>query len=257
MFEFISLFSGVGGLDKGLEDAGMKCVVQVEIDDFCNNVLERHWPNVLRYKDVKECGSHNLPHVDMICGGFPCQDLSISRFGSHLGLKGKNSSLVYEFARICNEIQPRWVLIENVMAIRKFIPAIKTIFNEWEFEDADLKASDFGAYTRRKRTFLVGHFGKRSRRKVFDFPKVGKSTFQSGGYEDVLPMCLPWKGGPSLERLGSCLVENTQINSTRIRKSNGISRRMDGHRYLALGNAVPVLMSFWIGKNILISDKYE
>lgn len=71
--KFISLFAGIGGLDLGLERAGMECVAQVEIDDFCQKVLTKHWPNVPKFKDVKDVGKHNLPTADLICGGFPCQ----------------------------------------------------------------------------------------------------------------------------------------------------------------------------------------
>ena len=68
-----SLFSGIGGLELGLEWAGLGPVKwQVEIDDYCLKVLEKHWPDVKRYKDVKEVGKHNLEPVDLICGGFPC-----------------------------------------------------------------------------------------------------------------------------------------------------------------------------------------
>ncbi len=71
--KFISLFAGIGGLDLGLERAGMECVAQVEIDDFCQKVLTKHWPDVPKFKDVKDVGKHNLPAADLICGGFPCQ----------------------------------------------------------------------------------------------------------------------------------------------------------------------------------------
>ena len=88
---FGSLFAGIGGFDLGLERAGMECVWQVEIDDFCNRVLEKHWPHVKRYRDVHDVGEHNLERVDLICGGFPCQDISNS--GSKRGINGERSGL--------------------------------------------------------------------------------------------------------------------------------------------------------------------
>ena len=69
---FGSLFAGVGGIDLGFERAGMQCKWQVEIDDDAGRVLDMHWPNVRRFKDVREVGKHNLEAVDVICGGFPC-----------------------------------------------------------------------------------------------------------------------------------------------------------------------------------------
>jgi len=68
---FGSLFAGIGGMDLGLERAGMECRWQVEIDDYCNKVLAKHWPNVPRFRDVCEVGVSNLEPVDLIAGGFP------------------------------------------------------------------------------------------------------------------------------------------------------------------------------------------
>ena len=107
--KFISLFAGIDGLDLGLERAGMECVAQVEIDDFCQKVLTKHWANVPKYKDVRDVGKHNLPTAELICGGFPCQDVSLA--GKRKGLEGKRSTLWSEFFRIACEVQPRWVII--------------------------------------------------------------------------------------------------------------------------------------------------
>lgn len=70
--KFGSLFSGIGGMDLGLERAGMECIWQVEIDPFCRKVLTKHWPNVPKFNDVREVGKHNLERPDLIAGGFPC-----------------------------------------------------------------------------------------------------------------------------------------------------------------------------------------
>ena len=89
--QFGSLFAGIGGFDLGFERAGMKCMWQVEIDKQCQSVLKRHWPDVNReVVDVREFGraSCSLP-IDLICGGFPCQNLSVA--GSRVGLGGKES----------------------------------------------------------------------------------------------------------------------------------------------------------------------
>ncbi len=72
-----SLFSGIGGLELGLEmTGGFETKWQVEIDDYATRVLAKHWPEVTRYKDVRSVTSGNITHVDLICGGFPCQDSS-------------------------------------------------------------------------------------------------------------------------------------------------------------------------------------
>lgn len=110
--KFGSLFTGVGGFDLAFERAGMECAWQVEFDKSKRRVLEQHYPNTLRITDVREAGSNNLGAVDLICGGFPCQDLSVA--GRRAGLAGERSGLWFEFHRIITELLPEWVVIENV-----------------------------------------------------------------------------------------------------------------------------------------------
>ena len=162
-FTFGSLFAGIGGLDLGLERAGMHCTWQVETNDYCNRVLERHWPNVRRYGDVRECGRHNLEPVDLICGGFPCQD--VSHAGKRKGLKeGTRTGLWYEFARIIRELRPRWVLAENVPGLlstdsgRGMGAVLGDLAAcgcdaEWDC----IPAAAFGAPHLRYRVFIVAH----------------------------------------------------------------------------------------------------
>lgn len=111
-----SLFSGIGGLELGLERAGLgETVWQVESDPFCRSILEKHWPDAERFEDVKEVGSNTLAPVDLICGGFPCQDISTA--GKRAGISGRRSGLWTEYARIIREIRPRFVVVENVAAL--------------------------------------------------------------------------------------------------------------------------------------------
>lgn len=113
MESFISLFAGIGGFDRGLEAAGMKCVGQVERDKDCLRILERHWPGKERCTDVKEVTKSTFfVRPQLVCGGFPCQDVSVA--GRRVGLSGERSGLWWEFRRIIAELLPPWVLIENV-----------------------------------------------------------------------------------------------------------------------------------------------
>jgi len=112
---FGSLFAGIGGFDLGFERAGMSCKWQVEIDDYANRVLEKHWPDVHRERDIRECGRHNLGPVSIIVGGFPCQDISYAGRGA--GLDGERSGLFFEAIRLVRELQPRCVVLENVAAL--------------------------------------------------------------------------------------------------------------------------------------------
>lgn len=110
-----SLFAGIGGFDLGFERAGFQTVWQVEINEWARKVLAKNFPHAERYADIRECGRHNLKPVDVICGGFPCQD--ISNAGLRAGIEGERSGLWSEFARVINELQPKYVLIENVAAL--------------------------------------------------------------------------------------------------------------------------------------------
>ena len=112
---FGSLFAGIGGFDLGFERAGMICKWQVEINDYAIKVLTKHWPSVHRERDIRECGQHNLQRVDVICGGFPCQDISYAGLGA--GLDGERSGLFFEALRVVCELQPRAVVLENVAAL--------------------------------------------------------------------------------------------------------------------------------------------
>jgi hypothetical protein len=114
---FGSVFSGIGGMDLGLERAGIECRWQIEISEFCKKVLSRHWPKVKRYDDIRKVHGNQLESVDLVCGGFPCEDISLAS-GIGSGIVGERSGLWSELARILGETRPRFALIENVPALR-------------------------------------------------------------------------------------------------------------------------------------------
>jgi DNA (cytosine-5)-methyltransferase 1 len=110
---YLSLFSGIGGFDAGLDRAGFRCVGQVECDPAATKVLAHRWPAVPQFKDVRFIHAGTIAvRPDLICGGFPCQDLSVA--GRRAGLAGERSGLWGEFRRIIADLAPAWVLIENV-----------------------------------------------------------------------------------------------------------------------------------------------
>lgn len=156
--KFGSLFSGIGGLDLGLERAGMQCAWQVEIDPYASRVLAKHWPSVPRFSDVRAVGAHNLPAVDLICGGFPCQD--ISRAGKRVGIDGERSGLWSEFARIIRQLRPRFVLVENVAALlgRGLGRVLGDLADlGFDAEWSVLSACALGAPHLRERVFIVAY----------------------------------------------------------------------------------------------------
>ena len=108
---FGSLFAGVGGFDLGFERAGMECKWQVEIDPLCRSVLERHWPAVTRYADIREVRWDDVERVEVVCGGFPCQPVSVA---GKRRAQEDDRWLWPEFARCIGELRPRYAVMENV-----------------------------------------------------------------------------------------------------------------------------------------------
>ena len=166
-----SLFAGVGGIDLGLDESGLDCLFQVEIDEHCQQTLSYHWPNVPKFRDIKDVNGYDLPFVDVITFGSPCQDLSIA--GKHAGLDGERSGLFFEATRIIKEMReksngqyPKWSIWENVtgalssnagadfgQALREMDEA-GACFSEW----AVLDARYFGVAQRRRRVYLLSVF---------------------------------------------------------------------------------------------------
>jgi len=153
---FGSLFAGIGGIDLGFERAGLECKWQVEIDDYATRVLAKHWPNVRRHNDVRTWPQPDTERVDVIAGGFPCQDIRYA--GKGAGLAGARSGLFYEAMRIVREVGPRFVVLENVAALltRGLDQVLGTLASlgydcEWDC----VPASSFGAPHYRNRIFIV------------------------------------------------------------------------------------------------------
>jgi len=116
MLTVLDIFSGIGGFSLGLErTGGFKTVAFCEIDPFCRKVLRKHWPDVPIFEDVTKLRGEDVGPVDVIAGGFPCQDISTAGRGE--GIEGSRSGLWKEFARLIGEIRPRYVIVENVSAL--------------------------------------------------------------------------------------------------------------------------------------------
>jgi DNA (cytosine-5)-methyltransferase 1 len=165
---FLSLFAGVGGFDLGLERAGMHCAGQVEINPTARRILARRFPEVPRHDDVRTTigwwQAEPRPGVDLVCAGFPCQDLSTA--GRRAGLAGERSGLFFDLARTVGALHPRWVLLENVPGLlssnrgRDFGTVLDTLAElgyglAWRVLDSRF----FGVPQRRRRVFVVGCLG--------------------------------------------------------------------------------------------------
>lgn len=236
---FGSLFAGIGGFDLAFERAGMKCRWQVEINPFASKVLEKHWPNVKRWRDIREFQPGMQHRVDVICGGFPCQD--ISNAGTGKGLEGERSGLWSEYFRIISVLRPRYVVVENVSALlRRGIDRVcgdlASIF--YSVEGQTFCASDFALPHRRERICLVAYSDQ-----------IVRSERQRMGLI---------ADGPS-EVFGTDAAERTSVRVQTadhfIGVDDGVSRELYGPRAECLGNAVVPPAFEWIAGLIIKHDQ--
>lgn len=171
-----SLFTGIGGFDLGFDRAGLQGMWQVERDKDCNRVLDKHWPGIQRGTDVREVVTSRFGAVNVICGGFPCQDVSVA--GKRKGLAGERSGLWREFHRIVAEFKPRFCVIENVPGLFSsnggidFLVIIRGLEElgysvAWAVLDSQYR----GVAQRRDRVFVVGSLGNGSCAEILFEPE--------------------------------------------------------------------------------------
>jgi DNA (cytosine-5)-methyltransferase 1 len=167
----LDLFSGIGGFSLGLERAGMRTVAFCEREPFCRQVLAERWPGIPCYDDVRTLTADRLAadgiNVDAICGGFPCQDISVA--GSGAGLGGARSGLWSEYARLIGELRPRYVIVENVSALLS--RGLDRVLGDlaalgYDAEWHCIPASAVGAPHRRDRIWIVAYPGRPEWREV-------------------------------------------------------------------------------------------
>lgn len=230
MMKVGSLFAGIGGFDLGLERAGFEIAWQVEIDPYCQRVLAKHWPNVQRYGDIQSVDWGTVEPVDVLCGGFPCQDISLA--GKGAGLAGERSGLWFEYAKAIEALKPRYVIIENVAALRsrgldQVLGALAALGYDAEWHV--LSACQFGAPHTRERLFVVA------------YPQgsglEGYRTLALRTWEAFSPVCNSAAGRP------------WSTESRPVGVAHGISHRVD--RLRGLGNAIVPQIAEWLGRQIM------
>lgn len=240
---FGSLFAGIGGFDLGFERAGMKCVWQVEKHPARVGVLRKFW-NVPIHEDITTFPPSNrfFTRPDVICGGFPCQDISYCGLGA--GIEGERSGLWYEYLRTINHFRPGIVVVENVPALLargmdRVLGGLSALGYDAEWDC--LPASAFGAYHERDRVFILA------------YPQS-----LNGRSYDLLEACREW--GPSLQsrRLSGLRVaaDCWQHPEKRLRCEPGLDRlvqRVPGalDRLEGCGNSVYPEVAEWIGRRIV------
>lgn len=267
-----SLFSGIGGFDLGLERAGMSVKWQVEIDPYCNRVLAKHWPTVRRYGDITAVDWSTVEPVDLLCGGFPCQDISLA--GKGAGLSGARSGLWSEYIKAIDALKPRYILIENVAALRS--RGLDQVLREiaalgYDAEWHCIPASAVGAPHRRDRVWIVAyakHSGSQRYRPECELGK-GSEEVKAGGGGHVADAFLQqrhrwsdgvgwWEREPqeTVRALGERGREEDGLSISESllgRVAYGVPSRVD--RLRGLGNAVVPQIVEALGKMILTHSR--
>lgn len=266
-----SLFAGIGGFDLGLERAGMRVRWQVEIDPYCQRVLAKHWPDVTRYGDIRAVDWSTVEPVDLLCGGFPCQDISFA--GKGAGLAGERSGLWFEYAKAIEVLKPRYVLIENVSALRsrgldQVLGSLAALGYDAEWHC--IPACAVGAPHRRDRVWIVANASRAGGRargqsdstrqeiayRGAEMADAECERLQGGGEN--------WSGERSTGLCGRAWKNKEQdIYQARSgwwstepavgRVAHGIPHRVD--RLRGLGNAIVPQIATFLGERILAYDQ--
>ena len=242
----LDLFSGIGGFSLGLERAGMETVAFCEFDEHAQKVLRKHWPGVPIHSDIRELDAKQYRGtVDVICGGFPCQDLSTA--GKQVGFSGERSSLYGEMLRVIGECMPRYAIFENVTGLLtgdsgrwfgQFLYDLAQIGFDAEWHC--VSASDIGAQHHRDRVWVIAYpCGSRS--------KVGlarQNVRQEG--DTRISINLSNEIRRARRKPG---MEGWSIEPNVGRVANGVPNR--AHRLKQLGNAVVPQIPEAIGRAIM------
>ncbi len=194
MLDFISVCAGIGGIDLGFESVGMRCVAQIEIDDYATKILEARWPNIPRFRDIRRTSARTLPSAQVLAGGIPCQPHSVS--GKRQGMHDERD-LWPEFFRLLVNTQPRYAVIENVVGIttsnngEHFGRILKEMAAAgYDAEWVRLRASQIGARHRRERVWIVAYpTGDKLQGRSLRAAQRGQNT-RKNNYQDYCSLVL-------------------------------------------------------------------
>jgi DNA (cytosine-5)-methyltransferase 1 len=258
--KFLSLFAGIGGIDLGLERAGMTCRGQCEIDAYGRAILARHWPDVWRWDDVRTLnGSLIREHcgpIELIAGGFPYQD--ISNFGYRVGIDGARSGLWRDFHRLIGEVRPRFALMENVAALlergmgRVLGDLAEIGFDaEWRVLDARF----FGVPQVRRRVFILAYPAGSRVEPILDSDAVDVERGAAGvdATRNRPADAHDQAGQPCPLSLHPDAVRTALLDDRRSRMDGRISDWVAG--YKGIGNSVVPQVAEYIGRLILAAER--
>lgn len=221
----------------------MVCKWQVEIDEYANRVLAKHWPNVRRWPDVRTWPQPDTERVDVICGGFPCQDISYAGLGA--GLDGARSGLFFEVIRVVQQLQPRVVVLENVAALlTRGLDRVLGSLAEIGF-DAEwhcIPAAAVGAPHRRDRVFIIATNANRNN------DPSAKNAIGINSRIDHSIHFVEWHSRNEQLARGRRVIRRDTYAGI-VRAVHGIPHRVD--RLRGLGNAVVPQVAEFIGRRIV------
>jgi len=279
----LDLFSGIGGFSLGLERAGMETVAFCEIEPYCQKVLRKHWPDVPIYEDVRDVSkdrleSDGITGIDVITGGFPCQDISVA--GAQAGIEGERSGLWGELCRVIGDIRPRFAIVENVTALisgdsGKWFGRVLGDLAEigYDCEWHCIPASELGAHHHRDRVWVIAYPNGLGGRELFSKKRQTIRKQLIGNGEDGRAWVISdtmYKRLQGREKQGSLKESRERCNQfspgqicgfgalksvePSVRGGfNGLPRRVD--RLKGLGNAVVPQIPELIGRAIM--ETYE
>jgi DNA (cytosine-5)-methyltransferase 1 len=239
----IDLFSGIGGFSYGFEATGeFSTVVFVENNDFCQRILQKHWPDIPIYGDIKELSFTGV-QADVVVGGFPCQDVSIAAQGDKRSILGDRSGLWTEYRRVIKEVRPNWVVIENVAALqnRGLIQILRQLTElgydaEWHI----IPAHSVGFPHTRKRIWIIAHSNRHRVERDCPFPLQGLSRLSRG--QNMRGFAEFWRG-PALHAPRLC------------RSPYGIPNGVD--RLRGIGNSIVPQIAAVIAQSIVDWEEAE
>ena len=272
MIKIGSLFSGIGGFELGLERAipNSETIWQVEQNTYCQGILKKHWPQAKIFDDVRNISKDNVEPVNILCGGFPCQDISVA--GKMGGLTGERSGLWWEMWRIIGELRPRIIVLENVANIirlggREVLGSLAQI--GYDAEWCIVSAKSQGAPHKRDRWFCVSYpkakrfkkqFFTKSDEEMLKFVQINIQNDATNPHSESKPNSpnneTSLEGDSSNEHNeGRSYWERYAPESPLCSVDDGIPQRVA--RLKALGNAIVPQCSEWVGKQIWNSGLLE
>lgn len=232
----LDLFSGIGGFSLGLEATGyFQTHAFVEKDEFCRRVLQKHWPKVPQYDDIRDVELAEGT-FDALCGGFPCQDVSLAAQGNQQSILGQRSGLWFEYYRLISEGMPKWVIIENVENLRH--KGLSIILRQLADLGYDAEWNVIPAYAVgyphvRNRLWIVAHLGGDRVERMCPFPLQRLRQVPWGAHGRS---AAEWANRPNLAEAGL------------LRRGHGIPNYVD--RINALGNSIIPAIAYEVGMAI-------